>query len=224
MKPAVVLDIGETIKNDDWEFRTWADWLGVSGHTFSAVMGGLQASGRSESVFEILSPGIDVTAERQRRRAAGCGERFVEEDLYPDVRSTLAELRARGYWVAVAGNQSAEMAQAVRELDLPVDAVATSGEWGVAKPTPGFFMHVARLASLPPQQIVYVGDQVTNDVVAATQVGLNAVHIVRGPWGYLSRDDQRVKDLAIASISSLQELPELLVQSHSTRFMGSDHV
>lgn len=224
MKPAVVFDIGETIKNDDWEFGTWADWLGVPRHTFSAVMGGLRASGREESVFEALVPGIDIAAERLRRQAAGCGERLTEQDLYPDVRPALADLRARGHWVAVAGNQSAEIARAIRELELPVDAVATSGEWDAVKPSPEFFDRVIDLAGVHPGQIVYVGDQVINDVVAATAAGLMAVHIVRGPWGYLSRGDPLLKEAAVASICGLDELPDVLAHIGNARPTDRSHV
>lgn len=210
MSLAIVFDIGETIKNDEWEFGTWADWLGVPRHTFSAVMGGLRAAKRGESVFEVFAPGIDLAAERARRRNAGLGERFVEQDLYPDVRPVLAELQARGHWIAVAGNQSAEIAQAIRSLRLPVDAVATSGEWGVAKPSPEFFLRVIGLTGTSPDRIVHVGDQVTNDVVAAAACGLHPVHLVRGPWGHLFRDDSRLKETALASIGGLRELPAVL--------------
>lgn len=224
MKPAVVFDIGETIKNDDWEWGTWADWLGVPRHTFSAVMGGLRASGREESVFEALVPGIDVAAERLRRQAAGCGERFTEQDLYPDVRPVLAKLQARGYWVAVAGNQSAEIACAIRELELPVDAVATSGEWDAAKPSLEFFSRVIDLAGVHPDQIVYVGDQVINDVVAAAAAGLMAVHIIRGPWGYLSRGDPLLREAAAASIRGLDELPDVLACISTAQSTNHRHV
>lgn len=210
MSLAIVFDIGETIKNDEWEFGTWADWLGVSRHTFSAVMGGLRAAERDESVFEVFAPGIDLAAERARRRAAGLGERFVEQDLYPDVRPTLAELQARGHWIAVAGNQSAEIAAAIRSLRLPVDAVATSGEWGVSKPSPEFFRRIIGLTGTGPGRIVHVGDQVTNDVVAAAACGLHPVHLVRGPWGHLFRDDSRLSETALASIGGLRELPAVL--------------
>jgi hypothetical protein len=36
---AVFLDVGETIVDESREYGTWADWLGVPRHTFSAVMG-----------------------------------------------------------------------------------------------------------------------------------------------------------------------------------------
>ncbi|NHW87814.1 haloacid dehalogenase, partial [Escherichia coli] len=33
---AVYFDVGETLINESTEYGTWADWLGVPRHTFSA--------------------------------------------------------------------------------------------------------------------------------------------------------------------------------------------
>jgi FMN phosphatase YigB (HAD superfamily) len=79
-----------------------------------------------------------------------------EEDLYPDVRDGLAALRRRGLRVCIAGNQTARAAALLRALHLPADAVATSGEWGVAKPRPEFFARVLELAQAGPRETVYV--------------------------------------------------------------------
>ena len=37
MIAAVFFDVGETIVDESHEYGTWADWLGVPQHTFSAV-------------------------------------------------------------------------------------------------------------------------------------------------------------------------------------------
>lgn len=36
---AVVFDVGECLVDETREYGTWADWLGVPRHTFSAVFG-----------------------------------------------------------------------------------------------------------------------------------------------------------------------------------------
>src|SRR5258705_1595208 len=83
---AVAVDIGETLLDDSREFGAWADWLGVPRHTFSAVLGAVTAAGRdSAETFQYFRPGFDLAAERQRREDAAVGERYSEDDLYPDV-------------------------------------------------------------------------------------------------------------------------------------------
>ena len=212
MVTAVVFDVGETLLDDSREWGAWADWIGISRHTFSTVLGAVTAAGRDNAdTFQYFRPGFDVALERRRREEAGCGEQIDESDLYPDARSSLGALRSLGLWVGVAGNQTARTANLLRALDLPVDNVSTSGEWGVAKPDRRFFDRVAELAPGAREDIVYVGDHRDNDVVAAKSAGLRTALIRRGPWGYLWADDPLVRENADWVIDSLDELPGLLV-------------
>jgi HAD superfamily hydrolase (TIGR01549 family) len=207
----VVFDIGETLLDDSREFGAWADWIGVPRHTFSAVLGAVTAEGRNVAeTFRYLRPGFDLAAERQRREDAGVGEQYGEEDLYPDVRPALSRLREMGLWVGIAGNQTARAGRIFRGLDLPADLVATSAEWGAAKPDAAFFARVIEVAPGEPRQIVYVGDHRDNDLVPAKAAGLRTTHIRRGPWGYLWAEDPKVLELADWRIGSLAELPALI--------------
>ncbi|RJL31846.1 HAD family hydrolase [Bailinhaonella thermotolerans] len=209
---AVVFDIGETLLDDTREWGAWADWLGVPPHTVSALVGAVTALGRDNAeALRLIRPGLDLVRERQAREAAGRGERIAEADLYPDVRPALAALRAGGLWVGVAGNQTARAAELLRALDLPVDAVATSGEWSAAKPEPAFFERLVAWAPGAPEEIVYVGDHRDNDVLAARAAGLRTALIRRGPWGYLWADDEVSARAADWRIDRLTELPDLLL-------------
>lgn len=208
---SVVFDVGETLLDDTREWARWADWIGVPRHTFSAVLGAVTAAGRNNAeTFQYFRPGFDLTEERQRREEAGVGEQIDEKDLYSDVRTGLKALREAGIWVGIAGNQTARTAGLLRGLGLPADAIATSGEWGVAKPAPGFFQHVIDLAPGEPDEIVYVGDHRDHDVVPAHTSGLRTALVRRGPWGYLWANDPVVRKNADWVINSLDELPALI--------------
>jgi FMN phosphatase YigB (HAD superfamily) len=212
MVSAVVFDVGETLLDDSREWGAWADWIGVSRHTFSTVLGAVTAAGRDNAeTFQYFRPGFDVAHQRELRERAGVGESIGSGDLYPDVRTGLAGLRQVGLWVGVAGNQTARAAELLRELELPVDGLATSGEWGVAKPAPEFFDRVVGMTpAAAAGDVLYVGDHRDNDVVAAKAAGLRTALIRRGPWGYLWADDPLVRRDADWVIDSLHELPELL--------------
>ena len=128
---AVFFDVGETIVDETREYGTWADWLGVPRHTFSAVFGAVIARGGDyRETFQHFRPGFDLATERQRRAAAGQPEGFAEEDLYPDARPCLAELRQMGLQVGLAGNQTARAEGILKSLDLPVDVIGTSDGGG----------------------------------------------------------------------------------------------
>ncbi|WP_158854402.1 HAD family hydrolase [Saccharothrix deserti] len=215
MVRAVVFDVGETLLDDSREWGAWADWIGVSRHTFSTVLGAVTAAGRDNAeTFQYFRPGFDVVHERRLREEAGLGERIEEGDFYPDVRAGLARLRELGLWVGVAGNQTVRAAELLRGLGLPVDGIATSGEWGVAKPAPEFFERVVDMTpGVAAGDVLYVGDHRDNDVVAGKAAGLRTALIRRGPWGYLWADDPLVRRDADWVIDSLHDLPELLAAS-----------
>ncbi len=211
MVTAVVFDVGETLLDDSREWGAWAEWIGVSRHTFSTVLGAVTAAGRDNAeTFQYFKPGFDLARERRLREEAGLGEHIEDGDLYPDVRPGLARLRGLGLWVGVAGNQTARAAELLRALGLPVDQIATSGEWGVAKPSLEFFARVAEMVPDGPAETVYVGDHRDNDVVAAKAAGFRTALIRRGPWGYLWADDPLVRRDADWVIDSLHDLPGLL--------------
>ena len=186
MVSAVVFDVGETLVRDDAVWNRWADWLHAPRHTLSALVGAVVALGMDNAeALRLLRPGIDIEAELHAMREAGLDEELDEGDLYPDVRDGLKALKKQGLRVCVAGNQTARAAALLRALDLPVDAVATSGEWDVAKPHPGFFARVLDLAGTTADETVYVGDHPANDIEPAKTAGLRTCLIRRGPYGHL---------------------------------------
>jgi FMN phosphatase YigB (HAD superfamily) len=142
--------------------------------------------------------------------ASGQPEWFGEADLYPDVRAALSRLREDGYWVGVAGNQTRRAGRCLRDLELPCDLVATSEDWGFGKPDPRFFDHVVAAAGMKPEEILYVGDRLDNDVRPAAQVGLCTALVRRGPWATIQQHDPDAARVATIRISSLEELPEAI--------------
>lgn len=63
-------------------------------------------------------------------------------------------------------NQTACAAKILRDLALPADMIATSGERGVAKPSAAFFERLVSTAPGEPHEIVYVGAHRDNDVMS----------------------------------------------------------
>jgi HAD superfamily hydrolase (TIGR01549 family) len=205
---AVAFDVGECLVDESREYGAWADWLGVPRHTFSAVFGAMIAKGLDyRETFQVFRPGFELDRARQERADAGQPEWFGEHDLYPDVRSALAQLRADGRWVGIAGNQTARAGAILRTLDLPTDLIATSDDWGVSKPNPAFFRHLLEVAPGGAEEILYVGDRLDNDIRPAAAFGLRTALIRRGPWATIQRDDPDAERVPTMRIDSLAELP-----------------
>jgi HAD superfamily hydrolase (TIGR01549 family) len=218
---AVFFDVGETIVDESREYGTWADWLGVPRHTFSAVFGAVIARGLDyREAFQVFRPGFDVAVERERRAEAGQPESFGEENLYPDARLCLSGLREQGLRVGLAGNQTARAETILRALDLCVDVIGTSDGWGVEKPSPGFFARIVVEAGCPAGDVLYVGDRLDNDVRPAQEIGMATALVRRGPWGFILQDS-RIADRCLFRLESLAELPELVREHNAAASSGS---
>ncbi|MGO9781410.1 MAG: HAD family hydrolase [Streptosporangiaceae bacterium] len=208
MIAAVAFDVGECLIDESREYGIWADWLDVPRHTFSAVFGAVIAKGLDyRQTFEVFRPGFELDKARQERADAGQPEWFGEDDLYPDVRPALAQLRADGMWVGIAGNQTVRAGGILRELDLPADMIATSDDWGVSKPDPDFFRQMLEVAPGSADEILYVGDRLDNDIRPAASLGLRTALIRRGPWAMIQKDDPEAERVPTMRVDSLAELP-----------------
>ncbi|MER7038408.1 HAD family hydrolase [Streptomyces microflavus] len=203
----IVLGIGETLVRDDRHWASWANWLGVPAHTLSALVGAAVAQGRDATdALRVLRPGMDVDEAYLARAAAGRGEHLDESDLYPDVRPALAELRAAGIRVVVAGNGTVRAGERLRALDLPADLVVTSDEWGVRKPDPAFFARVVEVSGAEPGATLYVGDHPADDLFPAAAAGLRTAHLRRGPYGHWWAEHPDVVGTADFRVNALTEL------------------
>jgi FMN phosphatase YigB (HAD superfamily) len=78
----------------------------------------------------------------------------------------------------------------------------------VEKSRPEFFARLVAEAGRPVGEIAYVGDRVDNDVAPALAAGMVAVHVRRGPWGYLHEPPAEA-----IRIGSLDELPGLFADA-----------
>jgi FMN phosphatase YigB (HAD superfamily) len=206
----VVFDVGETLVDETRMWGEWADWLGVTRLTFFAALGSVIAARRHHTeVFGLVRPGLDLGREREARQSRGRTTRIERRDLYPDAVPALRRLRAAGLLIGIAGNQPEEAEAEIRALGLPIDFVASSATWGVAKPDPAFFHRIVSESGIAANQIAYVGDRLDNDVLPAIAAGMIGVFLRRGPWGVIhatwpetARADLRLE--------SLEELPEAI--------------
>jgi hypothetical protein len=90
----VFFDVGKTIVDETWEYGTWADWLGMPRHTFSAVFGAVVARGGDyQETFHYFRPGFDLATERECRAAGG---------RRPSLRGISILMLAR-VWVSISG-------------------------------------------------------------------------------------------------------------------------
>ena len=100
---------------------------------------------------------------------------------YPEVPSTLRELRRRGHRLVALSNWDVSLHERLDELGLRplLDGAVASAEFGAAKPDPAIFAHALALAGAQPEGSWHAGDDVEADVEGARAAGLTPVFVAR---------------------------------------------
>ena len=102
------------------------------------------------------------------------------ERLHPDWTLCLA--------TNAADSDEADIRAALRRVDLErhLDKVYCFKNIGYKKPAREFFEYILRDLSLPPEQVIMVGDNYVADVLGARQAGLRTVWVNRTSWNDFS--------------------------------------
>jgi len=157
-----------------------------------------------ERCAEVLRDALPAALRARLPPAAGLVSALLASlrfRLYPDVRPALAGLRARGLRLAVASNWDVSLHGVLAALGLELDAIVTSAEVGVGKPSPVVFRRALAGAGVSAAEAIHVGDGVEEDVAGARAAGLRAVLVRRAP---------SASPEGVPVIASLAELPGLL--------------
>lgn len=192
---AVVFDVGETLVDESRAWAARAKHVGVTSLTLMGVLGSLIERGEDHrglwAALGVAPPTFPP--------------RIEEVDLYPDALACLRAVRRAGMAVGVAGNQPAGAVAQLRAAGIEADVVASSADWGVAKPASEFFARVSDAIRLQPEEILYVGDRLDNDVLPARAAGMRTAFIRRGPWGHIHarRPEAARADVLIGSLAEL---------------------
>ncbi len=210
---AVFFDVGETLVSEERQWGLWADFLGVTRFTFFAVMGAVIAQNQHHNqVFEIIKPGFDRKAANLERQQLGIPDEMKLEDFYADAIPCLQLLKSRGYKVGLSGNQPTRAEALLTSYGLPVDYLASSSSWGIEKPDLRFFQKILEIAALAAHEVAYVGDRLDNDILPALELGLKAIFVRRGPWGFVhaTRSEVSRASLQVDSLEGLAAKLEAL--------------
>jgi putative hydrolase of the HAD superfamily len=166
-----------------------------------------RAVARRRRLLDAIVRAVGVRDEDSETCRSAIWESWVGTEffnLYPDVASALAALKAAGYRLAVISNWEPRLELLCRNHGLAdhFEFVLASEAEGYAKPGPHLFRRALELAAIEPGKAVHVGDSHEHDVLGATAAGIDAILLDRGryyPPGQWN-----------PTIRSLDELPRLL--------------
>jgi putative hydrolase of the HAD superfamily len=128
---------------------------------------------------------------------------------FPDARSTLLELRNRGFLLGAVTNRAFggdRFRADLRDvgLDIGWDAEVVSVEVGFLKPHVAIFDYALARLNVGPKETLMVGNSLAEDVAGAQRVGIAAA------WRRSAPDAESViPDYAFDEVADLLEIPEL---------------
>jgi putative hydrolase of the HAD superfamily len=131
---------------------------------------------RWRAIVADVLPGVDA-----ERCFAGLWDWFADPAawaIHPEAGEVLHELSRRGLTVGIGSNFDARLLPLVEhfpELAPVRGRCVISSLVGWRKPAREFFAALARAAGCGPSQVLYVGDDLRNDLEGATAAGLRAV-------------------------------------------------
>lgn len=155
---------------------------------------------RLRMYLDAMLAALGLTEEAGRREAAGAvAAEHRRANLWSrgadGSASTLAQLRDRGYRIAVVSNADGRVRALLEAAGLAplLEFVVDSAEVGVEKPDPRIFHAATGRLGLAPKECAYVGDIYEIDVLGASGAGLKPVLIGEAP---APDEVLRVPDLA----------------------------
>lgn len=181
-------------------YGTLVDWNGGIGGQLERLFGAAAAPALLARYHE-LEPVVqaeayrsyrEVLAETLIRLAAEQGLAVPEGDetglarslpswpAFPEVPAALAELRVRGWRLAILSNTDRDLiAASERQLGVPFDAVVVAQDIGSYKPAHRHWHAFTERAAVPAERHVHVAASLFHDIVPAGELGLTSVWINR---------------------------------------------
>jgi putative hydrolase of the HAD superfamily len=101
--------------------------------------------------------------------------------LFPETLEVLGKLRQLQYKLGVISNFDSRVYSVMEGLKIRAyfDSITISSETGYAKPHPEIFKAAIRAAGVPGSRILFVGDNLADDVQAGAAAGLHTILIDR---------------------------------------------
>lgn len=210
MKKGIIFDLdGVLLSTDHMHYVAWkslADELGIPfDREINNRLRGVSRMASLEIVLEGASRSFsreekEELAARKNARYVALLQSLRPDAVAPEVRDTLAQLRARGCKLAVgSSSKNTRLILKLTELESCFDAVSDGTNISRSKPDPEVFLKAADFLGLKPEDCAVIEDAVA---------GIDAANA--GGFLSIGMGDAAAYGKADLSIRSLTELPKLL--------------
>jgi 2-haloacid dehalogenase len=141
--------------------------------------------GRSISYRQVLTESLEKIAHREGLELEDDDREALASSLpswppFPEVAEALAELRERGWRIAILSNTDPDLLDASLEaIGVPVDLRVTAAEARSYKPAPGHWERFFSDSGADRARHVHVAASLFHDIAPSRDLGLTAVWINR---------------------------------------------
>lgn len=102
-----------------------------------------------------------------------------ERQIYNEIPATLKEL-SRKHQIFIGSNTDNDVLDAVMKLNnITVDKIYTSENLSCYKPNPEFYRQILTENLLKVEEVIFVGDSLTDDIYGPGQIGIKTVLVDR---------------------------------------------
>ncbi len=141
--------------------------------------------GRAVPYRQVLAEALERVAHREGLELDAEDREALAESLpswppFPEVPGVLAELRARGWRLAILSNTDPDLLEASLErIGVPVDLRITAADAGSYKPAHGHFERFFERSGATRERHAHVAASLFHDIEPCAELGLRAVWINR---------------------------------------------
>ena len=118
-----------------------------------------------------------------------------EREAYPEIKTVLSELM-KNYLVFIGSNTDNDVLESVMQKNsITVHKVYTSENLKCYKPASQFFTQILDENGLSPQEVLFVGDSITDDILGPQAIGIKTVWLDRNGIGGNNGQDYTITDM-----------------------------
>src|SRR6266404_3979422 len=170
-------------------------------HRYHEVEPQVQREEPTRRYREVMAVTLSQLAEVPAEESDALGRSLPEWPVFPEVRASLEDVRARGWKLAILSNTDRDFIDASMErIGVPFELAIVASEIGSYKPGHRHWEELAARKGAGRDGHVHVGASLFHDVAPAQELGLPTVWINR-----LGEEPKPQPDVELRSLSGLAD-------------------
>ncbi|WP_105141886.1 HAD family hydrolase [Streptococcus suis] len=130
-----------------------------------------------------------------------------KEKLFPSVKSVLKTL-GKKYRLGIIANQGKDLRYRLEQFGIleRFEVIVGSADFDLYKPDVKIFLYALEESGASPDQSIYIGDRVDNDIIPAKKLGMKTIRVKQGLGQYCPEDSMYPSDWQVLNVQELLEI------------------